>query len=87
MTACCSQGGVPELDRAEAVAGALEVADGRGRFWEMHDWFHEQQHQLCARIRRPVESVTVPETIDPLKSWPGNLDQSPVIMDIHSVVR
>ena len=32
--------------RAEAVAEALEAAGGQGRFWEMHDWFYEHQHQL-----------------------------------------
>ncbi len=32
--------------RAETVAEALEAAGGQGRFWEMHDWFYEHQHQL-----------------------------------------
>ena len=32
--------------RAEAVAEALEAAGRQGRFWEMHDWFYEHQHQL-----------------------------------------
>jgi protein-disulfide isomerase len=32
--------------RANAVAEALEAAGGQGRFWEMHDWFYEHQHQL-----------------------------------------
>jgi protein-disulfide isomerase len=32
--------------RAESVAEALEAAGGQGRFWEMHDWFYEHQHQL-----------------------------------------
>jgi protein-disulfide isomerase len=32
--------------RAEAVAEALEAAGAQGRFWEMHDWFYEHQHQL-----------------------------------------
>ena len=32
--------------RADAVAEALEAAGGQGRFWEMHDWFYEHQHQL-----------------------------------------
>lgn len=32
--------------RAESVAEALEAASGQGRFWEMHDWFYEHQHQL-----------------------------------------
>jgi protein-disulfide isomerase len=32
--------------RAEIVAEALEAAGGQGRFWEMHDWFYEHQHQL-----------------------------------------
>ena len=32
--------------RAETVAEALEAAGGQGRFWELHDWFYEHQHQL-----------------------------------------
>lgn len=32
--------------RAATVAEALEAAGGQGRFWEMHDWFYEHQHQL-----------------------------------------
>ena len=32
--------------RAENVAEALEAAAAQGRFWEMHDWFYEHQHQL-----------------------------------------
>ncbi|MGH2754887.1 MAG: DsbA family protein [Actinomycetota bacterium] len=32
--------------RAESVAEALEAAGGQGRFWEIHDWFYEHQHQL-----------------------------------------
>ena len=32
--------------RAESVAEALEAASGQGRFWEMHDWFYEHQHEL-----------------------------------------
>jgi protein-disulfide isomerase len=39
----------PRVDvhpRAETVAEALEAAAGQGRFWEMHDWFYEHQHEL-----------------------------------------
>jgi protein-disulfide isomerase len=39
----------PRVDvhpRAETVAEALEAAGAQGRFWEMHDWFYEHQHQL-----------------------------------------
>ena len=32
--------------RAEAAADALEAAAAQGRFWDMHDWFYEHQHQL-----------------------------------------
>lgn len=32
--------------RAESVAEALEAAAGQGRFWDMHDWFYEHQHEL-----------------------------------------
>lgn len=35
-----------EHPRAETVAEALEAASGQGRFWDMHDWFYERQHQL-----------------------------------------
>ena len=32
--------------RADSVAEALEAAAAQGRFWEMHDWFYEHQHEL-----------------------------------------
>jgi protein-disulfide isomerase len=32
--------------RAESVAQALEAASSQDRFWDMHDWFYEHQHQL-----------------------------------------
>lgn len=32
--------------RARTVAEALEAAGSQGRFWEMHDWFYEHQHEL-----------------------------------------
>lgn len=37
---------VEQHPRAESVAEALEAAAAQGRFWEMHDWFYEHQHQL-----------------------------------------
>lgn len=55
--------------RAEAVAEALEVAGGQGRFWEMHDWFYQHQHALdSVDLEGHAQSIGLD-----IESWRQNL--------------